>query len=391
MKRILQILLLVFIAFAGSTDVNGQTKEHQVALLLPLYLDSAYDAADAYRYGKGFPKQSIPALEFYIGAQYALDSLQKEGKKLKVHVIDYKAAAHQPSALSALPLFDSIDLILAPASGSDYLQIATLAQQKNIPFVSATYPNDGGIRNNPNVLIANAKLNTHLQATYNYVLRNHGTSKIFYVRRKNANDDRVAEVFTNLNASSNGPVMKMETVVLNDVMTTADLKAKLDTLRENVILAGSLDENFGRNLLMAASTLPKNIKLTIVGMPTWESIRELSKSEVRALPIIHSTSFFNNPAVPLGMNFEDAYRKRTYSRPTDVAFKGYELTWTFVNLLLKYDDQLMKHLDDESFNLVTDYDFKPITWSKGSATPDYYENKRVYLVKRLNGVVTRVN
>jgi hypothetical protein len=91
------------------------------------------------------------------------------------------------------------------------------------------------------------------------------------------------------------------------------------------------------------------------------------------------------------MNFEDAYRKRTYSRPTDVAFKGYELTWTFVNLLLKYDDQLMKHLDDESFNLVTDYDFKTITWSKGSATPDYYENKRVYLVKRLNGVVTRVN
>ena len=359
--------------------------------MLPLYLDSAYDAADTYKYGKGFPKQSIPGLEFYIGAQYALDSLQKEGKKLKVHVIDYKDAAHLPASLSSLPLFDSIDLILAPASGSDYLQIAALAQQKNIPFVSATYPNDGGVRNNPNVLIANAKLNTHLQATYNYVLRNHGTSKIFYVRRKNANDDRVAEVFTNLNASSNGPVMKMETVVLNDVMTTADLKAKLDTLRENVILAGSLDENFGRNLLMAASTLPKNIKLTIVGMPTWESIRELGKSEIKALPIVHSTSFFNNPAVPHGMNFEEAYRKRTYSRPTDVAFKGYELTWTFVNLLLKYDDQLMKHLDDESFNLVTDYDFKPIQWSKSSAGPDYYENKRVYLVKRLNGVMTRVN
>ena len=391
MKRILQILLFVGTALIGSTNANAQTKEHQVALLLPLYLDSAYDATDTYKYGKGFPKQSIPGLEFYIGAQYALDSLQKEGKKLKVHVIDYKDAAHLPASLSSLPLFDSIDLILAPASGTDYLQIAALAQQKNIPFVSATYPNDGGVRNNPNVLIANAKLNTHLQATYNYVLRNHGTSKIFYVRRKNANDDRVAEVFTNLNASSNGPVMKMETVILNDVMTTADLKAKLDTLRENVILAGSLDENFGRNLLMAASTLPKNIKLTIVGMPTWESIRELGKSEIKAIPIVHSTSFFNNPAVPWGMNFEENYRKRTYSKPTDVAFKGFELTWTFVNLLLKYDDAFMNHLDDESFNILTDYDFKPIQWSKSSNGPDYYENKRVYLVKKLNGVATRVN
>lgn len=391
MKSILQILLLACTAFAGSTNANAQTKTHQVALLLPLYLDSAYDAADAYKYGKAFPKQSITGLEFYIGAEYALDSLQKTGKTLRVHVIDYKSAALQPSALASLPLMDSIDLILAPASGTDYLQIASLAQQKNIPFISATYPNDGGVRNNPNVLIANAKLNTHLQATYNYVLRNHGTSKIFYVRRKNANDDRVAEVFTSLNASSNGPVMKMETVVMNDVMTTADLKAKLDTLRDNVILAGSLDENFGRNLLLAASALPKNIKLTIVGMPTWESIKELNKPEVKAIPIVHSTSFFNNPAIPWGMYFEENYRKRTFSKPTDVAFKGFELTWTFVNLLLKYDDEFMKHLDDESFNILTDYDFKPIQWSKSASGPDYYENKRVYLVRKLNGVASRVN
>lgn len=391
MKRILQILLLTISALTSGTNLNAQTKQYQVALLVPLYLDSAFDANNAYRYGKTFPKQSIPGLEFYIGAQYALDSLQKTGKKLKVHVIDYKDAALQPSALASLPLFDSIDLILAPASGADYLQIASLAQQKKIPFVSATYPNDGGVRNNPQVLIANAKLNTHLQATYNYVLRNLGTSKIFYVRRKNANDDRVAEVFTSLNASSSGPVMKMETVVLNDVMTTDDLKARLDTLRENVIMTGSLDENFGRNLVLAAAGLPKNIKVTLVGMPTWEGIRELTKPEVKVLPIIHSTSFYNNPALSWGTAFEEAYRKRTFSKPTEVAFKGYELTWTFVNLLVKYDSTMIQHLDDKSFNLLTEYDFKPIQWSKGSATPDYYENKRVYMVKKLNGVVTRLN
>lgn len=391
MKRILQIILLTISSLSTGTNLYAQTKPHQVALLLPLYLDSAFDASNNYRYGKTFPKQSISGLEFYIGAEYALDSLQKIGKNLRLHVIDYKSASTSINRLSDDPLMDSIDLIIAPASGTDYLQIANLAKEKNIPFVSATYPNDGGIRNNPQVVIANAKLNTHLQATYNYVLRNLGSSRIFYVRRKNANDDRVAEVFTSLNASSNGPVMKMEKFVLNDVMTTDELKAKLDTLRENVIIAGSLDENFGRNLVLAAAGLPKNIKVTLVGMPTWESIRELTKPEVKALPIIHSTSFFNNPSLSWGPAFEEAYRKRTFSRPTDVAFKGYELTWTFVHLLDKYDSTLMEHLDDKSFNILTEYDFKPIQWSKGSATPDYFENKRVYMVKKLNGVVTRVN
>lgn len=382
------IALTACLAFANG---YAQTKQHQVALFVPLYLDSAFDAAtDAYKYGKGFPKQSIAGLEFYIGAEYALDSLNREGKDLRFHVIDYKSAKTSISAVGSSTLMDSIDLIIAPASGADYLQIAGLAQQRNIPFISATYPNDGGLRNNPYVVIVNAKLNTHLQATYNYVLRNLGTSRIIYVRRKNANDDRVAEVFSSLNASSNGPVMKMETVILNDVMTPEDLLAKMDTTRENVILAGSLDENFGRNLAAAAAIASRTAPLTLVGMPTWEGIKELYRPEYKTLPIIHSTSFFNASDNLTGTAFEESYKKRTYSKPSDLAFKGYEITWKFVNLLLKYDKALLQHLDDKSFNLITESDFKPIQWSKGSATPDYYENKRVYLIKRLNGTATRV-
>lgn len=371
---------------------NGyaQTKQHQVALLVPLYLDSAFDAnSDEYKYGKNFPKQSIPALEFYIGAEGALDSLAREGKQLKVHVIDYKSARHSLSALGSSPLMDSIDLIISTASGTDYLLIANLASQKNIPFVSATYPNDGGVRNNPNVIIASPKLNTHLQATYNYVMRNLGTSRIIYVRRKNANDDRIAEVFNSLNNSAAGPVMKMQTVILNDVVTAEELKSKLDTTRENVILTGSLDENFGKSLAAAAVTVSKSAPITLVGMPTWEGIRDLYKPEYKTIPIIHSTSFFNAQD-PWSVTFEETYKKRTYSKPSDLVFKGYEITWNFVNLLLKYDKELMKHLDDKSFKILTEYDFKPIQWSKGSTTPDYYENKRVYLVKRLNGVASRV-
>jgi hypothetical protein len=157
-----------------------------------------------------------------------------------------------------------------------------------------------------------------------------------------------------------------------------------------VIIAGSVDENFGRSLATAALANAKTFAVTMVGMPTWEGIRDLQKNEFKTLPIIYSNSFFDNGEAWI-RNFEEAYKKKTYSRPTDLVYKGFELTWYFSGLLGKYDTTFMQHLDDNSLNILTDYDFRPVQWSKTSTGPDYYENKRVYIIKRLNGVVTRLN
>jgi ABC-type branched-subunit amino acid transport system substrate-binding protein len=388
--KICRIIILLSLLSSVVSNGHAQTKQHHVAIFVPLYLDSAFDATDTYRYGKTFPRQSISGLEFYIGAEFALDSLSKEGRNLKVHIFDIKSHSTSIAALASNPVMDSIDLIIGPVSGSDYLQLASLAQQKQIPFVSATYPNDGGVKDNPFVLVANAKLNTHLQSIYNYVLRNLGTSRIIYARRKNAADDRIAEIFKSLNQSASGQVMKMETVILPDAMTPQDLAVKLDSSRENVIIAGSVDENFGRNLAVAALGNSKQFAITMVGMPTWEGIKDLQKNEFKTLPIIYSNSFFNNGET-WSRSFEEAYKRKTFSTPTDLAYKGFELTWYFSGLLNKYDTSFMQHLNENSLNILTDYDFKPIQWSKTSSRPDYYENKRVYIIKRLNGVATRLN
>jgi ABC-type branched-subunit amino acid transport system substrate-binding protein len=390
MMRTCRTVFLFSLLLAVVNNGYAQTKQHRIALFVPLYLDSAFDATDTYRYGKTFPRQSISGLEFYLGAEFALDSLSKEGKNIRVHVFDTRGSSTSIPAIARNPVIDSIDLIIGSVSGTEYLQLASLADQKKIPFVSASYPNDGGIKNNPYVLIANAKLNTHLQSIYNYVLRNLGTSRIIYARRKSAADDRISDIFKSLNQSGNGQVLKMETVILPDLPMPEELVSKLDSNRENVIIAGSVDENFGRSLATAALANAKTFAVTMVGMPTWEGIRDLQKNEFKTLPIIYSNSFFDNGEAWI-RNFEEAYKKKTYSRPTDLVYKGFELTWYFSGLLGKYDTTFMQHLDDNSLNILTDYDFRPVQWSKTSTGPDYYENKRVYIIKRLNGVVTRLN
>jgi hypothetical protein len=313
-----------------------------------------------------------------------------EGLLPRVHVFDTRSRTGSIPVVANSAVMDSLDMIIGSVSGTEYLQLASLAQQKNIPFVSATYPNDGGIKNNPNVFIASPKLNTHLQATYNYVLRNLGTSKILYARSQHAGDDRIEETFKSLNQSGGKQVLRiLELTVPSDVIDV-DIEKYLDSTRENVIMVGSLDENFGRNMALAALSLSETYRITLIGMPTWAGIRDLKQKEFRTLPVIYSNSFFKGDD-QWSSSFDGAYRKQTFSRPSDVAFKGYELTWYFTRLINKYGQGFKSHLDDNSFNLCTDFEFKPIQWSRESSGPDYYENKRVYLIKYLNGVATRVH
>ncbi len=388
MKKYLQIFLLALVC---GPAVKAQTQQHKIALFVPLYLDSAFDATDNYRYGKTFPKQSIAGLEFYQGAEFAMDSLALMGKSFKLHVFDTRSASGNINTVSASPLMDSIDMIIGPVTGTEYLQLASLAQRKNIPFISATYPNDGGIKNNPHVVIVNSKLNTHIQSIFNYVLRNMTGSRIIYVRRKNAADDRVADVFKSLNQSGTGSLVKMETVIIPDKMIPKDISAKLDSMKDNVIITGSLDENFGRNVAISVLGISPSYRTTLIGMPTWENIKDLSKPDFNVLPIIYSASFFNNPEDPWSSSFEEKFRKKIYSKPSDLAFKGFEITWLFSQLLNKYDSSLISHLGEKEFRLITDYDFRPIQWSKENTTPDYYENKRVYIIKRFNGTASKLN
>src|SRR5215471_17594970 len=70
---------------------TAQTTKHKIAILAPLYLDSAFDDQSNYRYDKQFPKFFNPGLEFYEGAQLALDTLAKEGVVLEAFVYDTRS------------------------------------------------------------------------------------------------------------------------------------------------------------------------------------------------------------------------------------------------------------------------------------------------------------
>lgn len=390
MHRWIIALLLALAVYRPATAQNNKT--YAVAVLAPLYLDSTFDAGGNYKLGKQYPRYAFNGLEFAEGARLALDTLQTQGARVQCVIYDIRSAGQTIPELISNHQLDSIQLIIASVSGSDYATLAAFAQMRGIPFVSATWPNDGGVTANPYACLLNPTIATHCEGIYHFIRMNHPTHQIIYVRRSGPMEDRLEGYFKKLNDDGNGtPLLPIQTVNV-DTVSAAALLPLLDSNRYAVIVCGSLDDAFGASLVRTCSSLASSYPMTLIGMPSWESNRFLESPDLRQMPYLYSTAFLNPDLDSLGNQyaFTQRFTGLTRTKPGDMAFRGYESVFLFTNLLIRYGADMFAHAGDGGFQTYTPMDIKPVFLQVNSATPDYYENKHIYILRRQNGVIAKL-
>jgi ABC-type branched-subunit amino acid transport system substrate-binding protein len=364
--------------------------KHKIAIFAPIYLDSAFDGYNEYRYAKNiFPKFINPGLEFYEGARLALDSLAKENAAIEVFVYDTRSAnqtlAQQLEKLDE----DSIDLIIAHCSSTELKAFADVGLAKNIPVINVNLPNDGGVQANPYFVVLNSTLKTQCEGIYRHLQKYYSLDKVVVFRKKGQLEDRVKKYFDDFSKSTSGVPLKLKYVDLTDSFTVNQLKAQLDSTVQTICIAGSLDENFGKRLVKQLASIKKQYPVSIMGMPTWDGIKEFNKPEYKGIEIIYSTPFYNSKTDKVSMGITNFYNSKMYARPSDMVFRGYEVTWKFAKLLLQFGKDLASNLGNKQFKVFTDYDIQPIL-SVENMTLDYFENKRLYFLKWQDGVIKSV-
>jgi hypothetical protein len=387
MKRLLFFLTILSSSLAASAQVTDSNKVYRVGIFASLFLDSSFTGMN-FKYGNQIPKHILAGLDFVQGSLMALDSVSVT-QQVQVSIYDITSSRQTVDQLKKKLVFDSLDLMIGAVNGRDYLFMANEAKRRQIPFISATFPNDAGVTYNPYTIILNATLSVHCETIYNYILENNPTANLVYLRKNGSQEDRLKEYFSNLNKSSTGgAVLKWKEINSSDSVNLLQFVQSLDSTKTNIIITGSLNERFGLQVINLVNGL-KNYSIELIGMPTWEPLKELSLPAYKELPILYTTTFFN-PTNDLSNNFTQKFITLTNGRPSDLAYKGYEITWNFLNLLLKYKMKVIQNLSDSSFHLFTDYRIKPVFNTTNGAL-DYYENKRVFMIRQFNGTTSKVN
>jgi hypothetical protein len=388
-NALLYCFLLLSVRVCAQVDT---THRQMVAIFVPLYLDSAYDASGAYRYDKSFPKFINPGLEFYEGVQMALDTLAKEHTPLDVRIYDTRATRMTLEQQLDSAIAQGAGLLIGMVNSSTELQqMARAASQKGIPFINSNYPNDGGITNNPSLVILNSTLRAHCEAIYRYLQRNYPMRPLVFFRKKGAQEDRLKGYFTELDKKTAGVPLKIKYVTLDDNFDAAALAANIDSsAQQTVCIAGSLDEDFGAKICAQLAYLNKNYHTTVIGMPTWDNL-DLSRPEFAGEEMTYTTPFYLNPADTLVKIITQDFKTKFYSRPSDMVFRGYETTWRFARLLLQHNGALSGSIGEKKFKVFNDLEITPVFLDRQTMALDYFENKKLYFIRKMDGNVVGVN
>jgi hypothetical protein len=367
-----------------------QPSKQKIAVFVPLYLDSAFDAANNYRYDKNFPKFINPGLEFYEGVQLALDSLNKEKAQLEVFVYDTRSSKR--NLLEQINEIDTaIGLIIAHATAQENWVLAGEAMIRKIPYINVNLPNDGGITNNPYFVMLNPTLRTHVESVYRYLQKYYATNTITVLRKKGQMEDVIKNYMEDYSRSTSAVPLKLKYIDLADSFSVKQLMPLLDSTRQNTFVAASLDESFNRRLLTQFVLAGKQYKTTIIGMPTLDNIeRDFTRTEYKGPEIIYGLPFYQNKADKISIGITNYFSTKMYARPSDMVFRGYEVMWKFSKLLSQYKIDLASNLTDKKNKIFTDFDIQPVL-NKQTMTMDYFENKKLYFVKWQDGVIKGVN
>ncbi len=393
-KKFIWGIFFILASFSSST-LYAQTDSvikppvYKIGIFAPLYLDSVF-SNNTFRYRQSLPRFNMAAVDFVQGALIALDSLQAGDDKIDAYIYDTKSYTQDVPYLIKNKRLDSLNLIIGSVKDAEYLQLAEFALKKNIPFISVTYPNNAGITANPFLVMVNSSLKTHCDAIYSYILQNHGTDKIYLCRQKGTQEDMVASYFKQINEQDGKPLLPIETLNFEYNINSTFLKNKLDSNRRSVIIGGSLDETFAVNIVRASYDLRSSYPITLIGMPNWDSYSSLyKKNDFKDFPIYFTTPYFNDKTDTFSKTITAAYQLKYKTKPTDMAFKGFESVYLFTKLLARYPDNFMSHINNKSVKVFCEYNFRPVRLKNKNAEPDYFENKHLYFIKILNGTISQ--
>ena len=382
-------LLLICISFIKYASANDTTLSPvRVAVLAPFYLDSAFNGYEYNLSNTKIPQFFLEGLEFYNGVKLAIDTLQKENANIEVWIYDtHKRGQSMQQLVSEMQRLNFSLVIASFTSLNEQEYISDFSGKNSIPVISETYPTDAYLNYNPFFVMVNPTWKTHIDAIYKYLDSNYNRQKIVYFTRNGPLENAITKEFTSLNKNRN---LNFSTIILDDNFSDDDVLKHLDSTKQNIVVCGTLNENFGRQLIKTLNDNGDSYSTIVTGMPTWSGMSETIGSTSEKIQIIISTSYNYLRSTATLNSLTEEYKTNFYARPSDMVFKGFESMYHFTKLLLKYPDNFINNISDTSYTVCNDYDFVPIRLSKTSFIPDYLENKKIYFIKIVNGEIQSI-
>ena len=332
---------------------------YNIAFMLPLYLDKNEELEtfqDLNKQGELYPKTAY-ALDFYSGAKIAIDSLNKAGMSINVHVYDTKNDSQVTYDLVTQKEFDGMDLVIGPFYSKNYKIAAEILSRRDVPTVAPLSTKGNLLENIANSFQVIPTPKRQVSYMSEYIAENYSEDNILVVRRDSTDNVKYKEWM--LSALEIDSLPNYREILVNKNKAVIDsIYHELDTLAEtNVLLVPSNEKDFVTDLLTKLNAT-RDSGIVVFGMPEWYTFKDLDYEYLMNLNVHMPNSGVLSYNDSLTDYFVNQYQEITGTDPSPrFSFSGFDVTFYFLSQLNKYGG-ISSDLYLEPMNLLNlNFDF----------------------------------
>lgn len=423
-----------------------ELKSHyNVALMLPLYLDKITDEdIESEKLPLNHP--SFEFVHFYEGLLIALDSVEKSGVEITLHVFDVcKDPLKVLEAVNSSD-FSKMDLIIGPFYEESLKKVAYYAERNNIAMISPYHSDVEQLKFFNNIFQLMPSLDKQLKELADFIINNkYNDQNILLIHSEqqqvidnikwfknylNANINRRQYLVDSINLSRIDPYFYKNSYVgektssfylFNDSLIIAQENASsdsldtlvdymnhlnikeismvsdslgtivhsLDSLRENIVVALVGGNVHVSNVLRELHNYKDTFDVMVFGTPQWRYLESIDLDYFHSLDVhLFAPNFIDYSDANI-QDFVFKFRERFYTEPERDAFIGMKTGYYFFNALSLYGREFYKcigALNGEDFYYNPFYFQKPFGeeagWENKKSTIITFKNYRMVDVRK---------
>ena len=285
-------------------------KSLSVALFLPFNLDSRSDINKSI---------SNAAIEYYMGAKLAIDSLSDLGFKVEFFIYDYFDKTKSLQTILEQKSFLSTDLIIAPLHQKEAEIVAEWALKNNVKMIySVTFSNFLFENKNAYAMVTNN--NILLEKLAAEMITTKKDQQLVLVKSGNAADDLMYQHF--LSAFRAEVALKYNSKIIEANYDNYKLFTKNGRSTCFIFLSNEKEK-----VIALLNHCKENELFQVVGLKEWIEFKEINseiKNKISFYYMAPSYFSYNDPALK---TFHKLYRKKYNADLTKMACLGYDVVY----------------------------------------------------------------
>ena len=345
-----------------------------LAILLPFKAEEYKTISSKHIFSKD-KNSSAPlanmVLDFYTGAEIAIDSIRKQGIHVNPTIFDTGNRGNNITTILAEDKLNNTDVVIGPFY-SDKAEI--VAKKINAPVVFPHFSNNQHEFSAKKLIKSAPDKNNYTDYLISYLKDNYKGEQIFVVGDgKISSNNKIVKIVNQLkrhDSIKNIHVLKPEKGYIKRKLFTDKMTAK----RHNWVIITSNDNVTIADVLNSMIGVPDEVTVQVFAIEKRDSYDKIDNNKLASVDFTYVSSSFEDNTSNEAKVFNQKYYAKNNTTPSSYAIKGFDITYDVLMRLASGKNLMNTFKEGVSLRLENKFDYRKRAFGTTS-------NKGLFIIK----------